>query len=349
MRIGVYTIALNEAKFADRWAKSVRDADYVMVADTGSTDDTASILMSHGVTVHSISIKPWRFDDARNAAQALLPADLDVLVPLDMDEILLPGWRANVERTFTGNRLRYGFVWNEDIKFLSDKITGRHTHRWTRPVHEVLTPTVPEVWSVCQDILIEQHADPNKSRGQYLDLLRLAVTEDPDDDRSCHYYGRELFFHRHYEPAIDELRRHLALPRATWAAERAASMRYIAKSYEALNDAKNAHKWFLQATFEDESSRESLIDAAKFCLAQNAFYATIDLCERALALPPTIDTYMAERYANNEGPYDLAAVAYYHIGQRQRAIALATEAVTRNPNDTRLHNNLSMMDAPRAS
>lgn len=347
--IGVYTIALNEAQFASRWAESVRDADYAMVADTGSTDDTVATLQDHGVTVHMISVKPWRFDDGRNAALALMPADLDILISLDMDEILVPGWRPIVERTFTGTRMRYGFVWNQDVRFLSEKITGRHTHRWTRPVHEILTPTVPEIWCVCSDILVEHHADPNKSRGQYLDLLRVAVTEDPHDDRSAHYYGRELFFYRQYEAAIEELRRHLALPRATWAAERAASMRYIAKCYEALNDAKAAHNWFLRATFEDASSREPLVDAAKFCLSQNAFHATIDLCERALALPPTIDTYIAERYANNEGPYDLAAVAYYHLGQRQQAIALATEAAQRNPHDTRLQDNLSMMGAPSAA
>ena len=353
MKIGIYTIALQEEQFAARWANTVAEADCAFVADTGSTDDTVAILDDHRIPVERITIRPWRFDDARNAALALLPSDLDVVVSLDMDETLAPDWRANLEEHWNGNRMRYGYVWaytpsgQPEMTFLSDKIAGRHTHRWKHPVHEILVPTVPEVMCVCEKVIIEHRADPTKPRGQYLDLLGLAVTEDPHDDRSAHYLGREYFFHRRYAEAIVELTRHLALPRATWAAERASSMRYIAKCQQALGDDKAAYQWFLRATLEDDSSRDPLIDAARFCLSRDAFYATIDLCERALALPPTM-SYMAERYANNEGPYDLAAVAYFHIGQREKAVPLAAEAVRLNPNDPRLCNNLLMMgDAPR--
>ena len=44
MKIAVYTIALNEAAHAERWASSAVDADYRIVADTGSTDDTVERL-----------------------------------------------------------------------------------------------------------------------------------------------------------------------------------------------------------------------------------------------------------------------------------------------------------------
>src|SRR5258708_33154724 len=50
-----------------------------------------------GVAVHRISIRPWRFDDARNAAMALIPADVDVCCTMDMDRFLEPGWRAKLE------------------------------------------------------------------------------------------------------------------------------------------------------------------------------------------------------------------------------------------------------------
>jgi glycosyltransferase involved in cell wall biosynthesis len=343
MRVGVYSIALNEAKFAARWAKSVADADFAFVADTGSTDDTVAVLHEHRIPVERICIKPFRFDDARNAALALMPHDLDVMITLDLDEILVPDWRSKVERAWSGTRMRYRYQWNSEVSFLADRIVGRHTHRWTHPVHETLSATGPEVWSICHDVLINHHADAGKPRSQYLGLLQLSVIEDPHDDRSAHYYGRELFFYQHYEAAITELTRHLALPRAQWAAERACSMRYIAKCHEALGDLKAAHHWFLRATMEDDSSREPLIDAARFQLGQNAFHATIDLCERALAMSSTNDTYLGERYANDEGPYDLASVAYYHLGQRQKAVSLAAEAVRRNPSDPRLQNNLAMM------
>src|ERR1700744_6250697 len=101
MKVGVYTIALNEAQFAQRWAKSAELADVRLVADTGSTDDTKKILENNGVIVRDIRIKPWRFDRARDASMIMLPADLDVIIALDMDEVLRPGWCEALERAWT--------------------------------------------------------------------------------------------------------------------------------------------------------------------------------------------------------------------------------------------------------
>ena len=39
-KICVYAIAKNEIKFVDRFFNSVKEADYVCVLDTGSTDGT---------------------------------------------------------------------------------------------------------------------------------------------------------------------------------------------------------------------------------------------------------------------------------------------------------------------
>src|SRR5437870_9382179 len=101
LKIAVYTIALNEAAHAERWASSAADADYRIVADTGSTDDTVERLTRAGVTVYRIAVRPWRFDVARNAAMALIPADVDVCCTMDMDRFLQPGWRPKVEAAWT--------------------------------------------------------------------------------------------------------------------------------------------------------------------------------------------------------------------------------------------------------
>jgi tetratricopeptide (TPR) repeat protein len=351
MRIGVYTCAFNEAKFAKRWLDCTKEADYVLVADTGSTDSTLDILRD--VDVISIAVRPFRFDDARNAALSLLPADIDVAIALDMDETLTPGWRQKIEDVWTSEttRLRYGYVWSwtadgkPDLVFQADKISGRFTHRWKAPVHEVLHPTVPEVFASVESVVIEHHPDSSKSRGQYLSLLKLAVAEDPFDDRNSHYLGRELFFHKLYAEAITELHRHLSLPKSLWKAERAASMRYIGKCHECRGEAAQAQEWFVRATLEDPSSREALIDAARFALAQNAFYATISYCQMALSLPVMVGDYMAERYARTEGAHDLMAVALSHIGQKTKAIEHARTAIMLNPHDARLARNLKMIEA----
>ena len=111
MKIAVYAIALNESKHVARFCEAARDADLIVVADTGSTDDTAELLIGHGAQLRYVSVKPWRFDDARNALLAMLPEDIDVCVSLDLDEVLQPGWRQEIERVWTPltTRLRYGF------------------------------------------------------------------------------------------------------------------------------------------------------------------------------------------------------------------------------------------------
>jgi glycosyltransferase involved in cell wall biosynthesis len=88
MKVAVYTISLNEAKFIKRWAKSAADADYLFVLDTGSTDDSLDILRRLKIPHKQAIVRPWRFDIARNTALSLLPEDIDYCVSLDMDEVL---------------------------------------------------------------------------------------------------------------------------------------------------------------------------------------------------------------------------------------------------------------------
>lgn len=111
MKIAVYTITKNEEQFIKRWADSCADADHRLIVDTGSTDNTVSEAIASGCSVASIAIKPWRFDDARNAALALLPEDIDYCIALDADEVLVPGWRQALEKVAADvTRPRYKYV-----------------------------------------------------------------------------------------------------------------------------------------------------------------------------------------------------------------------------------------------
>src|ERR1700758_845125 len=98
MRVAVYSIAKNESKFVERWIASAKGADAIVVADTGSTDDTIRKLIIHGAAVHKITLDPWRFDHARNVALALVPGNIDICISLDLDEVLQQGWREAIDR-----------------------------------------------------------------------------------------------------------------------------------------------------------------------------------------------------------------------------------------------------------
>jgi glycosyltransferase involved in cell wall biosynthesis len=347
MRVAVYTIALNEEKFVTPWFESAKDADYLLIADTGSTDGTVDTAKKLGINVVNIAVKPWRFDNARNAALALLPPDIDYCIALDMDEILLPGWRGHLEEAFKqqATRPRYQYTWSwadkdetiPGLQYAGDKIHKRTNYRWKHPVHEVLVPDRIEEKQTWVGLEIHHHADNSKSRGQYLPLLKVAVDEDPNDDRNTHYYARELFFNFKLKEAKEEFLRHLSLPTAVWKPERSASMRYIAK----CSEGKEKEQWFIKAVEETPDRREPLVDLAKYYYEQQDWPNCLQYAEKALEIKDKPLEYLCEEEAWRELPYDLAAISAYTVGEYEKAVQYGIQAVKLNPNDTRLQSNLS--------
>jgi glycosyltransferase involved in cell wall biosynthesis len=196
MKIAVYTIALNEEKHVKRWYESAKDADYLLIADTGSTDRTVEIAKELGINVFNISIKPWRFDDSRNAALALLPDDIDYCVSMDMDETLSEGWRECLEK-MNSDIVTYYFnmTFKDEAetvplnRFINERIHKRHGFRWKALMHEYLVPDRIEnpTMEFCEGLEVSHHPDLEKSREQYNDLIKAALAEDPDSAR-YHYY-----------------------------------------------------------------------------------------------------------------------------------------------------------------
>ena len=268
-RVCVYAICKNEEKFADTWMDSMREADKVVVLDTGSEDGTVERLRSRGAEVTVERIVPWRFDTARNRSLALVPEDMDICVCTDLDERFHEGWRERLEAAWTedASLASYRYTWNfnpdgsEGCVFWIEKVHARHGYAWVHPVHEVLEwvgDGAPGRKVSVEGMQLDHHADPAKSRAQYLPLLELSVEEAPFDDRNVHYLGREYLFYGRWDDCIAALKRHLKLPSAVWADERAASMRYIARAYIGKGDRAAARDWYLRAIAEAPHLREEV-------------------------------------------------------------------------------------------
>lgn len=210
MKIAVYTIALNEEKHVERWYNSVKDADYILIADTGSTDRTVEIAKSLGINVFNISIKPWRFDTARNVALALLPDDIDLCISIDMDEVISEDWRPELEKT-TGNQITYVFRNNKD--FVNNRIHARHGFMWKFLMHEGLVPDRTEmIDEFCPGIEVTHMPDMEKPRSQYTQLLIDALNENPDIGRYYKYITEALVAEKRFEEAEKYYLRVLQIP-----------------------------------------------------------------------------------------------------------------------------------------
>lgn len=345
MKVAVYTIAKNEEQFVARWAESAVDADYRIILDTGSTDGTVALAEELGVDVGVRVFEQWRFDHARNAALELVPQDVDYCIALDMDEVLQPGWRAELEAALgqAWTRPRYRYVWSWErpgvpgLVYGGDKIHARHGYTWRHPVHEVITPTAPERqgWVGLE---IHHHPDHSKSRGQYLPLLELAVAEDPDDDRNAHYLAREYFFAGRHEEAEAEFRRHLSLDRAVWAPERAASMRYL---FKITGDPL----WLLEAVRICPDRREAWVELAQFYYDRGMWEWVLKCATRALAVTERPLEYLTEAFAWGPLPHDLAAIGAYHCRYFAQAQFHGRQALKFDPYDPRLERNLRFYEA----
>lgn len=370
IKIAIYSITKNEIKFVEKFMKSCEPADVIVVSDTGSDDGTPEKLRELGATVHNIRVSwsdwpkenqekwrerlngPWRFDVARNKSLFNVPEDIDLCISLDLDEVLLPGWREELEKVWTpkSTKIRYEYIWSHlqdgspDVVYWAEKIHTRKDYTWRHPVHECLYYTGKKkekhIWS---NLRVEHFPDNNKSRSNYFPLLELAVEEDPKNDRNSHYLGREYLFNKDYKKAKKEFKRHISLPTALWNAERSASMRYLAKCCLALKENGEHISWLRKACAEAPGEREPWLELAQAHFNEKDYLGGYYAAKMALRIDKRPLSYITSGFAWGSYPYDLAGTCAFYIGMLEEAQNLTEKAYEMNPNDERVTANLKFI------
>lgn len=350
-KICVYAIAKNEEAFADRFCDAAAEADYIAVMDTGSEDDTAGRLRERDCIVECEVVDPWRFDAARNRSMELIPGDTDIAVCLDLDEVLLPGWREALEKAwkpeavsgrFTNVRSRNGDGTPGTV-FLQTKLHRPGAMRWKYPVHEILVRADGAAGGAdvtVADMVVEHRPDNSKSRTQYLPLLELSSRENPEDARCAHYLGREYMYYRRWDDAINELERHLSLPSACWRAERAASMRYLSRCHSGKGEAEEAMRWAMRAVCEQPELREGWYEAERTAYELRDWNGVVYFGEKARAITARSGEGINEKDAWGAPVHDLLSLAYWNTGKPALAVTSGMEALMLDPKNERLRKNL---------
>jgi len=352
-KICVYAICKNEEKFVDRWMDAVSEADLIIVTDTGSTDKTVEKLRNKGALVYIETIKPWRFDVARNIAMEHIPKDVDICVSNDLDEVFECGWRQKLEDTWqpesTGARYLFTCSYNSDgtpnKQHSMEKIHCREGFRWVHPVHEFLeyNGTKQKNTVSINNLVLNHYPDLSKHRSQYLPLLELSAKENPCDDRTVLWLGREYMYYAQYEKSIETLKGYLNMDTARWDEERSAAMRFIARCYQSTGNSYEARSWLYKAIAECQSVREPYLQMAKLAYYEKNWPLVFYMTEEALKISEKSGSYLLELDAWGYSFNDLGAICCYQLGMYKKSYEYALKACEMEPDDLRLKQNLLLI------
>lgn len=227
-KVAVYGIFKNEEKFIERFLESCKDADEIVLCDTGSTDKTISKIeefvnnyrLWNKVFVEKITVLPWRFDDARNTALQYVSPEIDICISLDSDEYLCKNWKeillSKYDSTITRYYHRFCSFWNEEetnkAEHWHERIHVRDGYRWSLPVHEILERyTGDENVKWLHDFWMYQKPDMTKDRGSYMSMLEVSTTERPDIWKSWSFLASEYYTHGRGNDAINALDKALTI------------------------------------------------------------------------------------------------------------------------------------------
>ena len=319
-KIAVYGICKNEIQFVDRFMDSVKDADYVVICDTGSTDGTAEALKAKGAIVYDMHVNPWRFDDARNSALMFVPDTADLCISLDMDEYLQEGWRELLYneinthfrtrgKLFDHYHCRFNTIWDwQSIKDDSlstntsshwhERIHTRHNWKWRLPVHEILTYTgngAPQAaW--LGGFTMYQKPIFKEGRKTYLPMLEQSLKEDPNVWKSWFFYAADLLKEGRLQDATNALETALGIPGAD-----KSYLHMVLGDYYAKFDALKAMVNYQHACQLAPKSRERWVKLALFCRSEKNDFVAAKAIQKAKECESPSSGYDYDAWCWGEG------------------------------------------------
>lgn len=253
MKISALLIVKNEEAIVAEALESVKDADEIVVVDTGSTDRTIEICQRYVEKVHRFE---WCDDFAAARNRAIEKATGDWLYSIDADHVLLSPMSVVREEAEKAEALGHKSA-------LVKSVSGNHVHwrevlfkndpevRWKGAVHECISkPTTYRSAVERKCGYSGNHAlDPDRN-------LRILLAGDRTT-RNKFYLGREYYERRVYDEAIKWMGKYLE--EGKWTPEIGEAYLVIARSYWFTNRGDLARAACLQAIRANPDFKEALL------------------------------------------------------------------------------------------
>jgi len=369
MKFSITTIARNEAKTLPRLLASVKDADEVLVLDTGSTDDTVGAATAHGARVVSVGeqfletpalegvqtfidrygfaptfteeSRLFNYAAARNFAMSQAAndwcfcpdADEEVVWDVDKVRALLPEC----------DQLSYRFAFSHNadgtplLEFTHCKFFDRTKGTWTKKVHEVVKGIPESRLRYCPDMYLHHWQQPNQNRGNMLPKLEYAILEKEDDDRNTYYLAREYYYAECWDTAIQMFHKYLQLP--GWKPERSQARIFMGDSYKWSGRGEQAVECYHDALIEDDTRREPFFALGHTMYEWARYRSAAIYLRAALEVPFQPNYYLNSMNLYTWQIWDELSLVYDKLGETKKAQEAWLEAVKAAPGDQRIINN----------
>jgi glycosyltransferase involved in cell wall biosynthesis len=215
MKLSVAMIVKNEQDMLARCLETVKDADEIVVCDTGSDDDTVEIAKQYTDLVYEDFKWCDHFGKARQHVKDKCTGDW--ILTIDADEVLDCSIEHVKEIIKKADKAGHKFV---NVHVTAETGNGENLFpriyknipeiTWHGPAHNYLRlegDSVGIASGYNSDIIVYYGYSPahKKDPNRTLRILKKAVEDNPDLVRERYYLGREYFSKHKWDEAIEAL------------------------------------------------------------------------------------------------------------------------------------------------
>lgn len=344
--ISLCMIVKNEEDTLARCLDTIRDiVDEINIVDTGSTDRTKEIAKQYTDRIFDFQ---WNdsFADARN--ESFQYATKDYILYLDADDVLLEKDREklkalketldpsvdSVSMYYDAGVDQFG---NVTLRYRRNRLLKREkNYRWQGDCHNYINVFGKIINS---DIAVT-HKKIHHATGRTVSIFEEKKARgDTFSARDYFYYGNELRENKRYREAIESYDRNLAL-KSGWVEDKIFACIFRADCRRALGETEQE----LDSLFQ--SFRYSAPRAEACCRIGDIFHRTgqnriaVYWYEQAAQQTPDPDRWSFIYTAYYTWyPHLQLCVAYYNLGEMEKASAHNEEAAKYRPGDPAVESN----------
>lgn len=267
VRISVVMIVKNEEALLARCLDSVKDADEIIICDTGSVDKTIKIAKKYTKKVYTDFKWCDDFSAARNHAKE--KATGDWILSIDADEFCHDFSKVREAVNILGNALNVKMIAEDSDPerfFYFPRFFRNVPHiRWCGAVHNCLNigPSRDSEIEITFGSSPAHNLDPDRT----LRILEREVQKDPAP-RELYYLGTEYFRNRDFIKTTEVLGRYIQV--AYYAPEKADAFLLMARCYSTRGMDDDARDACAQAIIINPNFKEAVLFMAAISLDKNA-------------------------------------------------------------------------------